>query len=106
MNPWYSCTKEIIPCTHKLLGPSSLKSMKDVDTIKVPLRATNSRIEKALAKVDKDGGWHRLITMGFTTAEQTARGYNVPGGQWSFGYTHDRNDTGEIVSVLWVKWDG
>lgn len=41
--------------------------------------------------------------MGFTTAEQTARGYNVPGGAWEFGYTHESAD-GEMVSVLWVRW--
>lgn len=95
-----------IGCTHKRWEPSSLKSMKDADKIKVPMRAHNSRIEKALAKVDKDGEWHRLIDMGFTSAEQTARGYNVPGGQWQFGYTHDRTEAGELISVLWVKWDG
>lgn len=80
--------------------------MKETDKIKVPQRSHQSRVEKALAKVPRDGEWHRLLDMGFTSAEQTARGYNVPGGQWEFGYTHDRNDQDEMISVLWVKWNG
>lgn len=80
--------------------------MKDVDKIKVPMRQHNSRIERALAKVDRDGDWHNILEMGFTSAEQTARGYNVPGGKWEFGYTHGQSDSGEIVSLLWVKWVG
>lgn len=77
--------------------------MKDADKIKYPSRATNSRVEKALAKVPKDGEPHRILTMGFTSAEQTARGYNVPGGQFLFGYTHETVNN-ELVSVLWAKW--
>jgi hypothetical protein len=84
---------------------TSLKAMREVDKIKVPGRAAkNSRIVKALAKAPMDGEWHRLIEMGFTSAEQTARGYNVPGGQWVFGYTHESKE-GEMISVLWAKWD-
>jgi len=74
--------------------------------IKIPQRDGRSRVEKALRTVPQDGNWHRLLEMGFTVAEQTARGYNVPGGQWSFGYTHENNATGELISVLWVKWNG
>lgn len=78
----------------------------DPSKIKVPQRAANSRVERALAKVPQDGQWHKLLDMGFTTAEQTARGYNVPGGKWEFGYTHDRNAGGDMISVLWAKWIG
>lgn len=77
--------------------------MNETDKIKVPQRAQTSRVERALAKVARDGNWHRLLEMGFTSAEQTARGYNVPGGQWTFGYTHESKD-GEMISVLWAKW--
>lgn len=73
------------------------------DKIKVPRRQHNSRVEKAIAKASRDGQWHKLLTMGFTSAEQTARGYNVPGSNWEFGYTHDTVD-GNLVSVLWVRW--
>lgn len=74
----------------------------DTDKIKVPLRQSKSRVERALFKVPRDGEWHRLLTMGFTSAEQTARGYNVPGGAWEFGYTHETVD-GNLVSVLWAR---
>lgn len=77
--------------------------MNEADKIKYPARATNSRVEKALAKIPRDGAPHRLLEMGFTSAEQTARGYNVPGGQWAFGYTHETKD-GDMISVLWTKW--
>lgn len=77
--------------------------MKEIDRIKYPARASNSRVEKALAKNPKDGQPHRILEMGFTSAEQTARGYNVPGGQFQFGYTHESKD-GEMISVLWAKW--
>lgn len=80
--------------------------MKDEDKIKWPGRAHGSKVEKALAKVARDGQPHRLLTMGLTVAEQTARGYNVPGGQWLFGYTLEHDANGQLVSVLWVKWDG
>lgn len=78
----------------------------EVDKIKVPQRSNQSRVEKALGKVARDGAWHKLLEMGFTSAEQTARGYNVPGGQWEFGYTHDNNTAGELISILWVRWNG
>lgn len=78
--------------------------MKDTDKIKVPKRADKSRVERALVKVPKDGDWHRLLNMGFTSAEQTARGYNVPGGDWEFGYTHEADTDGEMISVLWARW--
>lgn len=76
--------------------------MNETDKIKVPLRQNNSRVERALHKVPEDGEWHRLLTMGFTSAEQTARGYNVPGGKWEFGYTQEPVD-GNLVSVLWAR---
>ena len=41
--------------------------------------------------------------MGFTSAEQTARGYNHQDAPWTYGYTHESKD-GEMISVLWVKW--
>lgn len=77
--------------------------MKETDKIKVPRKARDSRVAKALAKIPRDGEWHRLLDMGFTSAEQTARGFNVPGGQWEFGYTHESQDA-DMVSVLWVRW--
>lgn len=77
--------------------------MKDTDRIKVPMRQKNSRVEKALAKVPRDGDWHRILEMGFTSAEQTARGYNIPDSVWEFGYTHEAKD-GDMISVLWVRW--
>lgn len=79
------------------------------DKIKVPSRASNSRVEKALRKAARDGAWQVLIhNMGMTSAEQTARAYNVPGGQWEFGYTvdHHTDGSGELVSTLWVRWIG
>lgn len=78
--------------------------MSDTDKIKVPQRKHDSRVEKALVAANRDGTWQRLLTMGFTTAEQTARGYNVPGGNWEFGYTHENKD-GELVSVLWGRFN-
>lgn len=77
--------------------------MNETDKIKVPRRASNSRVEKALAKTPRDGEWHRLLEMGLTSAEQTARGFNVPNGQWLFGYTLESKGA-EVVSVLWGKW--
>lgn len=72
--------------------------------IKWPGRADTSKVEKALKLVPKDGQPHRMLTMGFTVAEQTARSYNVDGGRWALGYTHEHNDQGDLVSVLWAKW--
>jgi hypothetical protein len=78
--------------------------MSDSDKIKVPRRASGSRVDKALTATPRDGNWHRLLEMGQTSAEQTARGYNVPNGQWLFGYTLESKTDGDIVSVLWGKW--
>lgn len=78
--------------------------MQDTDKIKVPRRDRGSRVERALVNAPKDGNWHRLLEMGFTVAEQTARGYNVTGGQWEFGYTHETDSNGELISILWVRW--
>ena len=79
------------------------------DRIKVPERSKHSHVEKALAKASRDGKWHKLLTdMGMTSAEQTARGYNVTGAKWVFGYTLDSNSdgSGDIVSTLWVRYQG
>lgn len=84
-----------------------VNGMDQVDKIKVPLRASGSKVERALSKIPLDGKWHKLLTMGFSTAEQTARSYNVPGGKWAYGYTHENDPvTNELVSVLWVQWNG
>lgn len=84
--------------------PSNVKGMtKETDKIKVPSRTSTSRVEKALKNIPLDGQWHELLEMGFTVAEQTARGYNVPGGSLEFGYTHRNNAAGELISVLWVR---
>lgn len=80
-----------------------------VDKIKVPARSQSSKVEKAIRKAPKDGAWNTLIpNMGMTSAEQTARAYNVPGGQWEFGYTldHHTDGSGELVSTLWARWIG
>ena len=79
--------------------------MSEAD-IKWPGRAPGSKVEKALANTPQDGKPHRLLTMGLTVAEQTARSYNVEGGRWVFGYTIEPNDKGELSSVLWAKYDG
>lgn len=82
---------------------------RDATKIKFPARSSSSKVERALRKVPRDGALHILIdNMGLTSAEQTARAYNVPGGQWEFGYTVDQHTdgSGELVSVLWVKWVG
>jgi hypothetical protein len=84
-------------------------SQPDQLKIKVPARSASSKVERALKKAARDGAWHILIRdMGMTSAEQTARAYNVPGGQWEFGYTHDSHSdgSGELVSTLWVRWIG
>jgi hypothetical protein len=75
------------------------------DDIKVPRRSNQSRVERALTKTPQDGDWHKLLDMGLTTAEQTARSYNVPGGAWELGYRHSANN-GEIRSELWARWVG
>lgn len=82
---------------------------KPEDKIKVPSRSPSSKVEKAIRKAPQDGAWHTLIlNMGMTSAEQTARAYNVPGGKWEFGYTLDSHTdgSGELVSTLWARWIG
>lgn len=79
---------------------------KPEDRIKVPSRSASSKVEKAIRKVPTDGAWHIVIqNMGMTSAEQTARAYNVPGGQWEWGYTLDNHTdgSGELVSTLWAR---
>lgn len=73
--------------------------------IKVPRHSDHSKVEKALAIASTDGQWHKILTMGMSTAEQTARAYNVPGGQWELGYTHGA-DGQKPISHLWVRWIG
>lgn len=72
--------------------------------IKYPQRKDKSKVERALESVPRDGQAHRLYEMGFTSAEQTARGLNAPGSPWEFGYTHENKD-GVLISVLWAKYD-
>lgn len=82
---------------------------RDPSKIKVPTRSNASKVERAIRKAARDGAWHVLIdNMGMTSAEQTARAYNVPGGQWEFGHTvdHHTDGSGELVSVLWIRWVG
>lgn len=76
--------------------------MSSTQPIKVPKRSGDSRIEKALATVPQDKQWHRILEMGFTSAEQTARGYNSPWAPWEFGYHHETKD-GVVISVLSVR---
>lgn len=84
-------------------------SSPDESRIKIPARSSSSKVERALKKASRDGAWAILIRdMGMTSAEQTARAYNVPGGQWEHGYTHDQHSdgSGELVSTLWARWIG
>lgn len=75
-------------------------------TIKVPRRSPKSRVETALAKAPKDGQFHVIVpSMGMTSAEQTARAYNVPGCRWELGYDYAKNTDG-IFSVLYARWIG
>lgn len=77
--------------------------MSNSPPIKVPRRSDTSKIEKALANLNPVAGtWYRLFEMGFTTAEQTARGYNSPWSPWEFGYHHETKD-GVVISVLSVR---
>lgn len=73
--------------------------------IKVPRHSPHSKVEKALKITPMDGNWHKILTMGQTSAEQTARAYNVPGANWQLGYDHGYED-GDIVSYLYAKWVG
>lgn len=79
--------------------------MDDTSKIKYPGRS--GKLNDTLSRVPRDGQPHRIATMAFTVAEQTARGYNVLGGEWQFGYTHETDqDTGKLVSVLWARHNG
>ncbi len=72
--------------------------------IKYPQRKDRSKVERALDGIPQDGQPHRLFEMGFTSAEQTARGLNAPGSTWDFGYTHETKD-GVLISVLWARYN-
>jgi hypothetical protein len=76
-----------------------------LDQIKVPRHSPHSRVERGLKKTPQDGAWHQIAQMGLSSAEQTARAYNVPGGRWELGYTLGV-DGGVEVSYLWAKWVG
>lgn len=98
-------TSRMFPWTNRL--PSDkLDPMSSQTQIKVPRHAKHSPVEKALEVTAHDGKWHRIAEMGMTTAEQTARSYNVPGARWELGFTHETNSGGEIVSILWARWIG
>lgn len=77
--------------------------MTETQRIKIPTRSTWSRVEKALTKTPHDNQWHKILEMGLSSAEQTARSYNVEGGNWTLGYTHGTNTQGEVCSYLWAK---
>lgn len=66
--------------------------------IKIPRHSHHSKVEKALATTPWDGEWHQLLEMGPSSAEQTARAYNVDGASWILGYTNT-----EDGSILWAK---
>lgn len=74
--------------------------------IKWPRHSSHSKVEKALKNTPRDGAVHQIAEMGPSSAEQTARAYNVPGASWLLGYTAGVNGSGEIVSYLWAKWVG
>jgi hypothetical protein len=73
--------------------------------IKWPRHSPHSKVEKALKTVPRDGDVHLVTIMGPSSAEQTARAYNVDGGNWLLGYTSGVEGQ-EIVSYLWAKWVG
>lgn len=72
--------------------------MSTQSDIKVPRHSPHSKVEQALKSVPHDGNWHKILDMGASTAEQTARAYNVEGASWILGYTNE--DGG---SALWAK---
>lgn len=74
--------------------------------IKWPKHSPHSRVERALVKTPQDGAVHLIATMGPSSAEQTARSYNVPGGRWVLGYSTGVSGDGDIESYLWAKWVG
>lgn len=74
--------------------------------IKWPKHSPHSKVEKALKATPRDGGVYQIAEMGPSSAEQTARAYNIDGGGWLLGYTAGVNGSGEIVSYLWAKWVG
>lgn len=76
-----------------------------MNDVKVPRHSKHSKVERALANVLPDGKWHKILTMGLTSAEQTARAYNVPGAKWEMGYTHG-SEGDDVVSYLWARWVG
>lgn len=84
----------------------SVVSMSTPTDIKVPRHSGHSKVEKKLGVTPHDGAWHRLVEMGPSSAEQTARAYNVEGASWELGYTVEANPQADIVSVLWARWVG
>lgn len=81
-------------------------SSAPVGDIKWPKHSPHSKVEKALRSIPRDGDIHFVAEMGPSSAEQTARAYNVEGGSWLLGYTAGVNGGGDIVSYLWAKWVG
>lgn len=73
--------------------------------IKYPRHSPHSKVERALAKTAKDGQPHKLLEMAQSTAEQTARAYNVDGASWELGYRLEVGVDGP-VSVLYARWVG
>lgn len=73
--------------------------------IKWPRHSPHSKVEKALKNTPRDGNVHYVTVMGPSSAEQTARAYNVDGSRWLLGYTAGV-ENGDIVSYLWAKWVG
>ena len=74
--------------------------------IKYPRHSPHSKVERALRGIAKDGQPHRLLEMGQSTAEQTARSYNVEGASWELGYRLEAGSDGTPVSVLYARWIG
>lgn len=81
---------------------------EEKDQIKVPQKDTRrgARVHAALLTTAKDGEWHKLLEMGFSTAEQTARAWNGPYNPWELGYTVGAKADGTMVSYLWGRWIG
>lgn len=78
------------------------------DQIKVPQKDTRrgARVHAALLTTSRDGDWHKILEMGFSTAEQTARAWNGPNEPWELGYTVGTGQDGSLVSYLWARWTG
>lgn len=84
-----------------------LHSPEATDLTDWRIPTTTDRVQRALAKVPKNGDWWVIRkSLGRTVAEQQARTLNgIESGSWQFGYrVYVIN--GEFASDLAVRWVG